>query len=132
VATVGQPKAIIDPSGVKLSVVVNGFRSARKSEADPPPGGGRWVLLDVSTTNVGTIPYELNAGDFVLVAPDQTIYHPDGDVNIPLLQLPDTVLAPGDTVRGNVVYAIPSGAQLQFVEFQAPGMAQWVVALLPS
>jgi Domain of unknown function (DUF4352) len=130
-ATIGQPKAIIDPSGIKLSVTVNGFRTPRKSEADPPPGG-RWGLLDLTITNVGTIPYTLSPADFVLVSPDSTVYLPDGNPNLPFAQLPDTTLAPGESTDGTVVYAIPSGAQLQFVEFRAPGMAQWVIALLPS
>jgi hypothetical protein len=131
-ATIGQPKAIIDPSGIKLSVVVNDFRTPRRSEVEPPPGGGRWVLLDVSVTNVGTIPYVLDPAYFILVSPDSTIYHPDGAMNLPYVQMPDVLLAPGETVNGTIVYAIPSGAQLQLVEFQAPGMAQWVIALLPS
>jgi hypothetical protein len=130
-ATIGQPKAIIDPSGIKLSVTVNGFRTPRKSEADPP-AGGRWGLLDVTVTNVGTIPYALSPADFVLVTPDSTVIQPDGDSNLPFTQFPDAVLAPGESVTGNVVYAVPSGTQLQLVEFDAPGMAQWVVALLPS
>jgi len=129
-ARIGVPKAILDPSGVKLSVVVNAFDSPPKDVEGSPPGGGRWTVLDVSVTNVGTSPFQLTAGDIILMAPDTTIYQPDGDPDLPKPQFADTTLMPGDTLRGNVVYAIPGGAMLQLVAFQAPGMAQWVVALL--
>lgn len=131
-AAVGVPKAILDPSGVKLSVVVNAFHSPVKSIEGSPPGGGRWTSLDVSVTNVGVLPFTVSAGDFLLISPDSTVFRADGDSNLPTPQLADTTLMPGDTLSGNVVYAIPGGAQLQMVAFQAVGMSQWVVALLGS
>jgi hypothetical protein len=131
-STIGVPKAILDPSGVKLSVVVNAFLSPPKGVQDSPPSGGRWVVLDLTVTNVGTTPFQLTAGDFQLMAPDTTIYLPDGGTDLPKLQLAETALMPGDTVRGNIVFAIPSGVTLQLVTFQASGTAQWVVALLHS
>lgn len=131
-AAVGVPKAILDPSGVKLSVVVNAFQSPPKNIEGSPPGGGRWTVLDLSVTNVGVQPFTVSAGNFQLVAPDTTVFQADGDSDLPVSQMPDTTLMPGDTFRGNVVYAVPGGAQLQLVAFQAPGTARWVVALLTS
>jgi hypothetical protein len=129
-AKIGVPKAILDPSGVRLSAVVNDFQSPPKGIDGSPPGGGRWAVLDVTVTNVGTRSFDLSPGYFLLMAPDTTIFQPDGDAGLPSDPFPVTHLQPGDSIRGNVIYALPGGAQVQLVAFQAPGTSQWVVALL--
>jgi len=45
-------------------------------------------------------------------------------------QLPGVVLNPGTTINGQVLYALPAGVILQAVMMQAPGMSQWLLAIL--
>src|SRR4051794_36213938 len=48
---VGVPKPIIDPSGVRLSVVVNSIQDQPSDFAPGLSPGGRWVAVNVSVTN---------------------------------------------------------------------------------
>jgi hypothetical protein len=129
-ATVGVASPINDASGAHLSVLVNAVQDPPGGVSGGPPGGGRWVVLDVLVTNTGTRPFVLTSGDFQLLSVTSTLYRPDGLSDLPMPQLAETLLNPGDTVEGNVIFAIPSGGQLQLVTFQAQGMSQWVVAAL--
>ena len=127
---VGVPKPIIDPSGVRLSVVVNSIQDQPSDFAPGLSPGGRWVAVNVSVTNVGTIPFNMSADDFLLFSSKTNLIAPAAAPTDLQGQFADTTLNPGFTATGQVLYALPAGVILQAVMFQAPGMSQWLVAIL--
>src|SRR5690242_5880928 len=74
--TVGVPKPIIDPSGVRLSVVVNSVEDQPSGFGPGLSPGGRWLAVNVSVTNVGTIPFNLGANDFLLFSSQTNLIAP--------------------------------------------------------
>jgi Domain of unknown function (DUF4352) len=127
--TVGVAKPILDPSGVKLSVLVTSYVDQPRDITERLDSGGRWVALGINVTNVGTRPFDLSASDFQIMTPLTTVISP---TTLPdqTDQLADMHLSPGDSASGRLLFALPAGAMVQSVMFQAPGTAQWLVALL--
>src|SRR5436305_5036946 len=128
--TVGVPKPIIDPSGVRLSVLVNSTQDQPKDFAPGLPSGKRWLTANVSVTNVGTTPFILSPNDFLLFSSQTNVLPPALAPEGMQEQLTDGTLDPGATASGQVLYSLAAGVILQAVMFQAPGMSQWLVAIL--
>jgi uncharacterized protein DUF4352 len=130
--TVGVPKPILDPSGVKLSVVVNAIENQPTNIGSGLPSGGRWFALNVSVTNVGTMAFDLSASDFLLFTAQAEQVSPAPYQDESLGQLADLRLEPGETASGRVLYPLAAGTMLHTVMFQAPGMAQWLITLITA
>jgi Domain of unknown function (DUF4352) len=127
-AQTGYAVPIIDPSGVRLLIVLNGVGDFTAQPGVPEPVGGRWITLDLSITNVGEDDFSLAASNFQILSGNATVFQATTDSNLPQPQFPAATLPAGGTVRGKVIFNIPTTQILQSALFEAAGTTQFVIA----
>jgi hypothetical protein len=89
---------------------------------------GRFVVVDWSVTNTGTEDADLNVLRLVLRTTDQRIYRADNPAGVATPTLSVATLAPGETVRGYVVYDLPTDATIEAALYQPLGAGSVVIA----
>ena len=90
----------------------------------------RFVLVDWTATNEGTVNFDPFRGNFKLQTADGFLVDPGNHAGHREPDLATGVLGPGQLVRGFLVYDVPAGQRIRAAIFQPTGGRQFVVAEL--
>jgi hypothetical protein len=119
--------------GSRITVYGWSQHSGRPS-TDPPPGGTYWSEIRLKNCPITEDPseaihgYEL-ANSFSLVMPDHTTISPSTSGQLSDQELGNQIaaIAPGDCVKGTIVFPTPVKSKPAFVQFVSSSIAKWQV-----
>lgn len=125
---VGDTVPITLESGERLEVTVNSVIDPATSTHPYNKAKGRWVVLDWTISNRGSIGHRVNIYACLLQTADGFMLNLGNSAGLPQPELISGMLGPGQTVRGFVPYDVATGAKLKAVVYQPLGNRQFVVA----
>lgn len=124
---IGDTTVLTTPAGLRIAVTVNG----RENNVPPPTRfalpSGRYVALDWTVKNEGSIDLNLNRLDFKIQTADGFLI----DRSVHTAREPDLAsgtLGTGQVIRGWLTYDVPIGQQVKAAVYQPVGARQFVIA----
>ena len=128
----GETVPITLESGERLEVAINNLIDPAVSTHPFNKAKGRWVVVDWTIANRGSIGHRVNIFACLLQTADGFMLKVGNSAGLPQPELISGLLGPGQSVRGFVPYDVASGARLKSVIYQPLGNRQFVVADLES
>jgi hypothetical protein len=127
-ARAGQPMAITTEAGEHLTVTVNAIIDPAQSTNKYNQPKGRFVVIDWTLRNDGSIGHVVSIYEFKLQTADGFLYDRGMSAGLPQPDVISGTVAEGQTVRGYVSYDVPAGAVLKSAIYQPLGNRQFVIA----
>lgn len=128
---IGETTVLTMPSGLRLAITAHGITDPVQSSNRANNPSGRWVLIDWSIKNEGTIDFDPGYSDFKLQTMDGFLVQRGNAAGHQRPQLDTARLAPGQQARGYLVYDVPAGQVIKSLIYQPIGGRQFVIAELP-
>jgi len=128
---VGETTVLTTPAGLRLAVTVHSIADPAQSTNRFNTPDGRWVLVDWSIKNEGTIDFDPGYTDFKLQTADGFLITRGNFTGHRTPQLDTAKLAPGQQARGFLVCDVPAGQAVQSLIYQPTGGRQFIIAEFP-
>jgi len=125
---IGDTTVLTTPAGLRLALTVNAVNDPVQSSNQFNKPNGRWVLVDWTIKNEGTIDFDPTFIDFKLQTADGFLITRGNSAGHRTPQLDTAKIAPGQLARGYLVYDVPAGQALKAAIFQPAGARQFVIA----
>ena len=125
---VGQPVAVTTEAGEKLTVTVNAIVDPAPSSFKYNQPKGRFVVLDWSIRNDGSIEHAVSPFAFQLQTADGFMYRFGISAGLPQPDMHSGSVGPGQSMRGYLAYDVPAGSTLKSAIYQPLGNRQFVIA----
>lgn len=126
---VGQT-TLVTGQGARFVVSVHAVTDPARSTNQFNTPKGRWVLVDYSVENIGSIEFSFSPLALKLQTADAYLIQRGNHAGHREPSLASGDLAPGQKVRGFLVYDVPSDQRASGLIFQSGGSSQLMVARL--
>lgn len=126
---VGQT-TLVTGQGARFVVSVHAVTDPARSTNQFNTAKGRWVLVDYSVENIGSVEFSFSPLALKLQTADAYLIQRGNHAGLREPSLSSGDLAPGQKVRGFLAYDVPSDQRASGLIFQSGGSAQLMVARL--